>query len=133
MAFFGGYTGAIYRQFSVTIASAMILSVLVAMTLTPAMCATLLTPIEKDGHVSPKGILGRFFAWFNDRFERAGQSYHSGVAYLTGHRKSGMFAYAAILVVLGLVFWHLHTSFLPEEDQCMLMLQIKKVGRTTWA
>src|SRR3546814_17197344 len=69
MAFFGGYTGAIYRQFSVTIASAMILSVLVAMTLTPAMCATLLTPIEKDGHVSPKGILGRFFAWFNDRSE----------------------------------------------------------------
>src|SRR3546814_7461392 len=56
---FGGSTGAIYRQFSVTIASAMILSVLVAMTLTPAMCATLLTPIEKDGHVSPKGKIGR--------------------------------------------------------------------------
>ncbi|MFT4255589.1 MAG: efflux RND transporter permease subunit [Pseudoxanthomonas sp.] len=125
MAFFGGSTGAIYRQFSVTIASAMILSVLVAMTLTPALCATILTPIEKGGHAGGKGPLGRFFAWFNERFERAGQGYHGGVAYLTGRRKYGVIAYAAILAALGLLFWRLPTSFLPEEDKGMLMVQVK--------
>ncbi|MCW5623078.1 MAG: efflux RND transporter permease subunit, partial [Burkholderiales bacterium] len=125
MAFFGGSTGAIYRQFSVTIASAMILSVLVAMTLTPALCATILTPIEQGGHVSSRGLLARFFTWFNERFERAGHGYHDGVAYLTGHRRLGVATYVAILAVLGLLFWHLPTSFLPEEDQGMLMVQIK--------
>jgi hydrophobe/amphiphile efflux-1 (HAE1) family protein len=125
MAFFGGSTGAIYRQFSVTIASAMILSVLVALTLTPALCATLLTPIEKGGHGSPRGVLGRFFAWFNERFDRAGHRYYGGIAYLTGHRKSGLLAYAVILVSMGVLFWQLPTSFLPEEDQGMLMVQIK--------
>jgi hydrophobe/amphiphile efflux-1 (HAE1) family protein len=125
MAFFGGSTGAIYRQFSVTIASAMILSVLVAMTLTPALCATILTPIEKGGHVTARGPLGRFFAWFNERFERVGHHYHGGVKYVTGHRKLGVLAYAVILLVMGLLFWRLPTSFLPEEDQGMLMVQIK--------
>lgn len=126
MAFFGGSTGAIYRQFAVTISSAMILSVLVAMTLTPALCATILTPVEKGGHGSPKGVLGRFFAWFNTRFDRAGQRYHGGVARLvTDRRKSGMLVYAAILVALGALFWRLPTSFLPEEDQGMLMVQVK--------
>ncbi|MFT4199017.1 MAG: efflux RND transporter permease subunit, partial [Pseudoxanthomonas sp.] len=125
MAFFGGSTGAIYRQFSVTIASAMILSVLVAMTLTPALCATILTPIDKGGHVSGRGPLGRFFAWFNERFERAGHKYHGGVQYVTGHRKVGVLAYLAVLVAMGLLFWRLPTSFLPEEDQGMLMVQVK--------
>jgi hydrophobe/amphiphile efflux-1 (HAE1) family protein len=95
------------------------------MTLTPAMCATLLTPIEKGGHGTPKGILGRFFAWFNDRFNRTSHRYEGGVAYLTQHRKSGMLVYTAILAVLGLLFWSLPTSFLPEEDQGMLMVQVK--------
>jgi hydrophobe/amphiphile efflux-1 (HAE1) family protein len=126
MAFFGGSTGAIYRQFAVTIASAMILSVLVAMTLTPALCATILTPIEKSGHGSPKGVLGRFFVWFNERFDRVSQRYHGGVSRLViDRRKSGMLIYAVILVVLGLLFWRLPTSFLPEEDQGMLMIEVK--------
>ncbi|MCC4594582.1 efflux RND transporter permease subunit [Xanthomonas campestris pv. phormiicola] len=125
MAFFGGSTGAIYRQFSVTIASAMILSVLVAMTLTPALCATILIPVEKGGHVTTKGPLGRFFAWFNERFDRVGRRYHRGVKHVTGHRKLGVLAYAVILLVMGLLFWRLPTSFLPEEDQGMLMVQIK--------
>ncbi|MEQ4575801.1 MAG: efflux RND transporter permease subunit [Gammaproteobacteria bacterium] len=131
MAFFGGSTGAIYRQFSVTIASAMILSVLVAMTLTPALCATLLTPIEPGGHVTARGPLGRFFAWFNERFERAGHRYHGGVKYLTGRRGLGVAAYALILVAMGLLFWRLPTSFLPEEDQGMLMVMIKLPSGST--
>lgn len=131
MAFFGGSTGAIYRQFSVTIASAMILSVLVAVTLTPALCATFLTPIEKGGHSRPKGVLGRFFAWFNERFDRVGHRYHDGVAGLTRHRKSGILAYMAILAVLSLLFLRLPTSFLPEEDQGMLMVQVKLPSGST--
>ncbi|MFT3719314.1 efflux RND transporter permease subunit [Pseudorhodoferax sp.] len=125
MAFFGGSTGAIYRQFSVTIAAAMVLSVLVAMTLTPALCATLLNPIDEDGHVTRRGPLGRFFGWFNDRFDRAGRRYHGGVASVTRRRRLGMLAFAAILAVMALLFWRLPTSFLPEEDQGMLMVQVK--------
>ncbi|KAF1044022.1 MAG: Multidrug efflux pump subunit AcrB [Xylophilus sp.] len=131
MAFFGGSTGAIYRQFSVTIASAMLLSVLVAMTLTPALCATYLLPIEKGGHVSRRGPLGRFFGWFNDRFERAGDRYHGGVRSLTSHRRLGLAAYVVILVAAGLLFWRLPTAFLPEEDQGMLMVQVKLPSGST--
>ena len=125
MAFFGGSTGVIYRQFSVTIASAMILSVLVAMTLTPALCATLLVQVAPGGHGSRKGVLGRFFAWFNDRFDRAGKRYHGGVKFVTSHRRLGVAAYVVILLIMGLLFWRLPTSFLPEEDQGMLMVQVK--------
>ena len=86
MAFFGGSTGVIYRQFSITIVSAMVLSVLVALTLTPALCATLLKPIEKGSHTSHgaprKGMLGgvdRFFAGFNRRFDRTADRYQGFV------------------------------------------------------
>ncbi len=125
MAFFGGATGAIYRQFSVTIASAMILSVLVAMTLTPALCASLLKPIGKDGHGSRRGLLGRFFNWFNDAFERNADRYQRGVEKVVSRRKLGVAAYVVILAAMGLLFWRLPTSFLPEEDQGMLMVQVK--------
>ena len=125
MAFFSGSTGAIYRQFSVTIASAMLLSVLVAMTLTPALCATLLTPIGKGEHVSRKGPLGRFFAGFNNLFDKARHRYHNGVSVVTHHRKLGIVVYVLILGVMGVFFWTLPTSFLPEEDQGMLMVQVK--------
>lgn len=131
MAFFGGSTGAIYRQFSVTIASAMILSVLVAMTLTPALCATFLQPVEKGGNGSPKGILGRFFFRFNERFERVSHRYHDGVAVLIRRRKSGLLIYAVILAVLAMLFLRLPTSFLPQEDQGMLMVQIKLPSGST--
>ncbi|MBS0614034.1 MAG: efflux RND transporter permease subunit, partial [Proteobacteria bacterium] len=125
MAFFGGSTGAIYRQFSVTIASAMILSVLVAMTLTPALCANLLSPVEKGGHGSRKGPLGRFFGWFNQRFEHGARRYRDGLVRITSRRRLGVVAYAAIIVAMALLFWRLPTSFLPEEDQGVLMVQIK--------
>ncbi|MEE7558912.1 efflux RND transporter permease subunit [Xanthomonas sp. Kuri4-2] len=125
MAFFGGATGAIYRQFSVTIASAMILSVVVAMTLTPALCATLLQPVGPDGHGTRKGPLGRFFARFNRGFERNAERYQRGVGRVVGHRRLGLAVYLLILVGMGLLFWRLPTSFLPEEDQGMLMVQVK--------
>jgi hydrophobe/amphiphile efflux-1 (HAE1) family protein len=125
MAFFGGATGAIYRQFSVTIASAMVLSVLVAMTLTPALCATILTPIEKGGHTTARGPLGRFFCWFNRFFDRNADRYGRGVEKVITHRKLGMGAYAVILLAMGLLFWRLPTSFLPDEDQGMLMVMVK--------
>ncbi|MFT4048118.1 MAG: efflux RND transporter permease subunit, partial [Solimonas sp.] len=124
MAFFGGSTGAIYRQFSVTIASAMILSVTVAMTLTPALCATLLKPLD-GGHATPRGPLGRFFAWFNARFDRGAARYRQGVERVLAHRRVGVLVFVALLLGMGLLFWRLPTSFLPEEDQGMLMVQVK--------
>ena len=122
MAFFGGATGEIYRQFSVTIAASMILSVIVALTLSPALCATLLKPIEKGGHASARGPLGRFFAWFNNRFDRGAERYRHGVSQVLGRRKLGGLAYLVAVAVMGLLFWLLPTSFLPEEDQGMLMV-----------
>ncbi len=122
MAFFGGATGEIYRQFSVTIAAAMLLSLLVALTLSPALCASLLKPIEKGGHVSHKGLLGRFFGWFNDRFDRGADGYGRGVGKLIGRRKLGGLIYLVLLGVMALLFWRLPSSFLPEEDQGMLMV-----------
>ncbi len=80
MAFFGGSTGVIYRQFSITIVSAMTLSILVALVLTPALCATLLKPIPKGG----AELHGRFFTWFNRPFERTREKYHATVEKLFG-------------------------------------------------
>jgi len=131
MAFFGGSTGVIYRQFSVTIASSMILSVLVAMTLTPALCASVLTPPGPDGHVVHRGVLGRFFAGFNHRFDRGADRYHRGVQGLLGRRKAGMAAYVVLLAIMALLFWRMPTSFLPEEDQGTLIVQVKLPSGTT--
>ncbi|QIL72771.1 efflux RND transporter permease subunit [Diaphorobacter sp. HDW4B] len=131
MAFFGGSTGAIYRQFSVTIASAMLLSVLVAMTLTPALCATMLKPIEKGGHVTARGPLGRFFAWFNARFDDLSRGYGGGVKRLTRNRTISLIAFAAIIGAMALLFMRLPTSFLPEEDQGSLFVQIKLPSGST--
>ncbi|HBS57623.1 MAG TPA: hydrophobe/amphiphile efflux-1 family RND transporter [Stenotrophomonas sp.] len=125
MAFFGGSTGAIYRQFSVTIASAMILSVLVAMTLTPALCATILLPISKGGHTSAPGLLARFFARFNRFFDRNAERYEQGVGRVLKHRRLGIAAYVLVLALMGALFYTLPSSFLPEEDQGMLMVQVK--------
>jgi hydrophobe/amphiphile efflux-1 (HAE1) family protein len=125
MAFFGGSTGAIYRQFSVTIASAMILSVLVAMTLTPALCATILVPIDKGGHTTRRGPLGRFFGWFNGLFDRNADRYERGVERVIARRWLGLAVYGVIVVAMGLMFWRLPTSFLPEEDQGTLMVMVK--------
>jgi len=125
MAFFGGSTGAIYRQFSVTIASSMILSVVVALTLTPALCASLLKPPGADGHAVHRGLLGRFFGGFNRMFDRSADRYHGGVQTLLRRRRLGLAFYVALLALAALLFWRLPTSFLPDEDQGMLMVQVK--------
>jgi multidrug efflux pump len=116
MAFFGGSTGVIYRQFSITIVSAMVLSNLVALILTPSLCATILKPHQPD-KAQGTGPLARFFRWFNDRFDRGRDGYERGVRYTARHRKRSLLGYAAILLIMGLLFWRLPTGFLPDEDQ----------------
>ena len=128
MAFFDGVTGVIYRQFSVTIASAMILSVLVAMTLTPALCGSLLKPIPKGGHAhggADPGLLGSFFTWFNHRFERTARITRNLVGRFIGRRALGGVFYAVLALLTGLLLWHLPGAFLPDEDQGMLNVQVK--------
>jgi multidrug efflux pump len=112
MAFFGGSTGVIYRQFSVTIVSAMVLSVLVAMILTPALCATLLKPVEKGRHEERRGPFG----WFNRGYERANHGYLRSLSGALRHNRVSLAVYAVLLVVLGLLFVRIPTSFLPDED-----------------
>ncbi len=122
MAFFGGSTGEIYRQFAVTISAAMILSVIVALTLSPALCASILKPIHQGGQVSRRGPLGRFFAWFNRVFDRNTGRYQKGVGRVIRHRKLGLLVYAVLIALMGVLFMRLPTSFLPQEDQGMLMV-----------
>jgi len=117
MAFFGGSTGVIYRQFSITIVAAMLLSVLVALTLTPALCATLLKP----GHVHRTG----FFAWFNRSFDRNSQRYEGGVGGLLKRGGRAALVYALLLGALSVVFLRLPTSFLPEEDQGFVIAMVQ--------
>lgn len=121
MAFFGGSTGVIYRQFSITIVSAMVLSVLVAMILTPALCATLLKPVQKGHHIVDTG----FFGWFNRVFDTGTQRYQSGVRGILGRSKRFMLIYGVIIAVMALMFMRLPTSFLPDEDQGILFSQIQ--------
>ena len=113
MAFFGGSTGAIYRQFSITIVSAMALSVLVALILTPALCATMLKPIQKGGHGEHKG----FFGWFNRMFDKSTHHYTDSVGNIL--RSTGRYLLLYIIIVAGMaiLFVRLPSSFLPDEDQ----------------
>jgi multidrug efflux pump len=113
MAFFGGSTGAIYRQFSLTIVSAMLLSVVVALILTPALCATMLKPVAKGHNLEKRG----FFGWFNRTFERSADTYRNCVGYVL--KRTGRFTviYLLMLVAVGWFFVKLPTSFIPEEDQ----------------
>src|SRR5690554_218557 len=126
MAFFGGSTGVIYRQFSITVVTAMVLSVVVALTLSPALCATMLKPVSKD-HYQKKG----FFGWFNRNFDRATDRYQSGVSRMLNRTGRSMLVYLVIVVVLGLLFSRLPGSFLPDEDQGLMFAQVNlPVGAT---
>jgi multidrug efflux pump len=121
MAFFGGSTGVIYRQFAVTIVSAMTLSVLVAMVFTPALCATLLKPVAKGHQAASTG----FFGWFNRTFERGSSKYEGWVGGMLKRGKRSMLLYGVLVAILAVVFMRLPTSFLPEEDQGVLFAQIQ--------
>lgn len=113
MAFFGGTTGAIYRQFSITIVSSMVLSVLVAMILTPALCATLLKPLHKGEHHGQKG----FFGWFNRMFNRNADRYENGVGKILARSARWIAVYVLLLGGMVFMFLRLPTSFLPLEDR----------------
>jgi len=127
MAFFGGSTGAIYRQFSLTIVSAMVLSVLVALILTPALCATLLKPVKHGEFGAKRG----FFGWFNRMFDSSANRYQSRVGKVVRQGARYSIIYVAMLAVLAVLFMRLPTSFLPEEDQGVIMAMVQlPVGAT---
>ena len=121
MAFFGGSQGVIYRQFSITIVSAMALSVIVALILTPALCATLLKPVEKGHHDEKTG----FFGWFNRSFNDMSSRYQGSVRGILGKSGRWMAIYAAIIVVMALLFVRLPSAFLPEEDQGIMITLVQ--------
>ncbi|ECD9323386.1 efflux RND transporter permease subunit [Salmonella enterica subsp. houtenae] len=121
MAFFGGSTGAIYRQFSITILSAMALSVLVALILTPALCATLLKPVSAEHHEKKSG----FFGWFNARFDHSVNHYTNSVSGIVRNTGRYLIIYLLIVVGMAVLFLRLPTSFLPEEDQGVFLTMIQ--------
>lgn len=126
MAFFGGSTGAIYRQFSVTIVSAMTLSAFVALIFTPALCATLLAPVERE---KPRG---RFFTKFNNGYQRLEDGYKNRLARTVSRPLPWMLAFGAIAVAMVLLYMRLPTSFLPDEDQGNISINYQlPVGSTS--
>ena len=120
MAFFAGSVGNIYRQFSLSMVASMLFSALLALTLTPALCATLLKPVD-PGHHEKRG----FFGWFNRGFKRTTHGYEGLVARII--RKAGRYLviYAAVLAAVGFMYTKLPTSFLPNEDQGYLIVNVQ--------
>jgi multidrug efflux pump len=128
MAFLSGSTGVIYRQFSVTIVAAMVLSVIIALTLTPALCVTLLRPVDKNRHGGP---LGAFFAGFNKVYGHINHRYQHTVARMVRHTGRNLLIYGGLVSLMGLLFIRLPTSFLPPEDQGWMMVFVQgPVGAT---
>ncbi len=125
MAFFGGSTGVIYRQFSITIISAMILSVMVAMILTPALCSTLLMPIEKGHAPGECGPFCKFFQWFNRSFDFFRTKYEGIVGRSFSRPLRYLVVYGAIVAIMAHFFLRLPTSFLPDEDQGFIICQVQ--------
>ncbi len=127
MAFMSGSVGVIYRQFSATIVSAMALSVLVAIVLTPALCATLLKPLHKGEHYGQRG----FFRWFNARFDAGSRRYRSGVRSMLARPGRFMAVFALLVVAMVVLYARLPGAFLPDEDQGSMIVQvITPVGAT---
>ncbi|WP_048672089.1 efflux RND transporter permease subunit, partial [Klebsiella pneumoniae] len=127
MAFFGGTTGAIYRQFSITIVAAMVLSVLVAMILTPALCATLLKPVKPGESHERTG----FFGWFNRTFNRSASRYETFVGKILHRSLRWMLIYVVLLGGMVFLFLHLPTSFLPLEDRGMFTTSVQLPSGST--
>ncbi len=125
MAFFGGSTGVIYRQFSITIIAAMILSVLVAMILTPALCSTLLKPVERGHEACETGWYCGFFRWFNKRFDWARGKYEGIVGRSFGKPIRYLVIYGGIVAAMVIFFLRLPTAFLPDEDQGFIICQVQ--------
>jgi multidrug efflux pump len=117
MSLFGGSTGVIYRQFSITIVSSMILSVLVALVFTPALCATLL---KRPTHAKHRGLFG----WFNRNFDRTNVRYLGGVGRAISRPIASLLVFIAIVGLLILVFLRIPGGFLPDEDQGVMFVQV---------
>lgn len=127
VALSGGSVGAIYRQFSLTIVSAMVLSVLTALILTPALCATILKPIPEGHHEAKKG----FFGWFNRTFDKSRDKYHSGVYHVIKRSGRWLIIYLVVIVAVGLLFVKLPKSFLPDEDQGTMFVLVQTPAGST--
>ncbi len=121
MAFFGGAVGAIYRQFSLSMVSSMMFSALMALTLTPALCATLLKPVEVNHHHEKNG----FFGWFNRGFQRTSNRYQNVVANMLGKTGRYMLIYGVIIACVVFLYARLPSSFLPSEDQGYLVTNVQ--------
>ena len=121
LAFFAGSTGNIYRQFSAVMVSSIAFSAFMALSLTPALCATLLKPVEAGHHHEKKG----FFGWFNRGFSRTAKSYESVVARILKRAARYLVIYVAIIAAVAVVYLRLPTSFLPNEDQGNLLVNVQ--------
>ncbi|UUM28922.1 efflux RND transporter permease subunit [Acinetobacter colistiniresistens] len=124
MAFISGTTGVIFRQFSITLVTAMILSLLIALTFTPALCATLLKQHDPNQPES-NNIFARFFRWFNSSFEKVSEKYKNGVNRMTHHWIFSLVIYLATFVGIVGLYKMLPTSFLPDEDQGVVMTLVQ--------
>ena len=121
LAFFAGSVGNIYRQFAAVMVASIGFSAFLALSLTPALCATLLKPVEAGHHHEKKG----FFGWFNRGFTRTAKSYESLVARLLRRAGRYLFIYVAIIAVVAVIYTRLPTSFLPGEDQGTMLVNIQ--------
>jgi multidrug efflux pump len=132
MAFFGGSVGAIYRQFSLAMISSMLFSIFLAMSFTPALCATMLKPIPKGQHYEKKGLFG----WFNRGYGASSRKYQTAVERMLAKTPRYLIIYLAIIVAMGWLYVRLPSSFLPQEDQGYFITSIQlPVGATqqrTW-
>jgi HAE1 family hydrophobic/amphiphilic exporter-1 len=127
MMFFGGSTGVIYRQFSITIISSMLLSVLVALILTPVLCASLLKPVAKGHEAAETGfrLLRPFFLWFDHMFVRLRGHYQAAVGHMLGAKLRYLAVFVLIVAALGYLFSRMPTAYLPDEDQGVLMAMVQ--------
>jgi len=121
LAFFGGSVGNIYRQFSAVMVTSILFSAFLALSLTPALCATLLKPVEAGHHHAKGG----FFGWFNRGFTRTAKGYESLVARILRRAARYLVIYVAIIVAVGVFYLRLPTSFLPQEDQGNMIVNVQ--------
>jgi multidrug efflux pump len=125
LAFFAGATGNIYRQFAAVMVASIGFSATMALSLTPALCATLLKPVDKEAHHNKKGLIGGFFNKFNRGFARTAKGYESVVARMLSKAARYLIIYAVIIAAVGLLYARLPTSFLPQEDQGNIVVNVQ--------
>jgi len=133
MIFFPGSTGVIYRQFSVTVIASMMLSVIVALILTPVLCASLLRPVERGHEAAETGLplLRPFFLWFDRVFYRVRGGYTGAVGYILGRRLRFLAVFVLLVVAMGVLYMRMPTGYLPDEDQGVLMTMVQLPAGST--